>query len=242
MNNKEILNGTWETPFTCIINGPSGCGKTTFVKNLILDRDLLPKPFKYIVIFLGTSLQNNSIFEDLFLEFGDWIKIVEVGKLYGKKELEKGNFASDCLDMITGPNGCFIFDDLMSELSKANILTDLFTKVSSHHKISIIHITQNLFQTSSKNPHEAMNTYRNAKYIVLFSNRLDNTTNSTIAKRLAGGTPKAYRKILDMFKYVMDKYRYIVINGGLNANNKIQYTSDIFQKDPIPHQKVFQIT
>ena len=43
-----------------------------------------------------------------------------------------------------GRKGCIIFDNLMKELGEIGILLNLFTKMSSHYDMSVIHITKNL--------------------------------------------------------------------------------------------------
>jgi len=60
-----------------------------------------------------------------------------------------------------------IIDDLMSETNQ--LVADIFTKISHHRNISVIYMTQNIFD---KNKY-ARTISLNAHYLVLFKNPRD---------------------------------------------------------------------
>jgi septin family protein len=240
-----VVNASFQHPFTCIVCGPSGSGKTTFVKNLLTAPEhlnLLDTKFAHISVYIGTRLNDNPIFVELLEKFGPKVlRVVEFGGLYeGNEKKLQENFAKDFVsEMIQlGPNGCVIFDDLMQELSNANILADLFSKHSSHLGLSVLHLTQNIFHSGKKQT-EHRTVYINSHHLVLFKNSLDSTVFSTLAKRLSGGSTKKYRSTLALMEYATDKHRYIVVNANLKRDNRAKFTSDIFNTHPFPFQRVF---
>lgn len=244
-SSDQLMNASFQHPFTCIVSGPSGSGKTTFVKNLLTapaHLNLIDTKFAHISVYIGTRLSDNPIFVELLEKFGPKVlRVVEVKQLYGgsDKKLEE-NFANDFVsEMIQlGPNGCVIFDDLMNELSNANILADLFSKHSSHLGLSVLHLTQNIFHSGKKQT-EHRTVYINSHHLVLFKLSLDSTVFSTLAKRLSGGNTKKFRAILSLMDEATDRFRYIVISANFKRDSRARFTSDIFNTNPFPFQRVF---
>lgn len=240
---KQVLNASFSHPFTCVVAGPSGSGKTTFVRDLLKQstkNGLIDTEFKHITIYLGTTIDENPIFSQLQKESPGIVSIVEISKLYegNKKEFEN-RFASDFVQATKdlGPGGCVVFDDLMQQLANANIISDLFTKISSHLNLSVFHITQNIFYRG-KQAQEHRTLYNNTQHLVLFRQPLDQTIFRIIAGRLASGKTKS-ANILEMMNYVAEKHGYIIISGGIKRDVQIRYTSDIFHESPFAFQRVF---
>jgi len=69
-----------------------------------------------------------------------------------------------------------ILDDLMSETNE--LVANVFTKISHHRNVSVVYLTQNLFD---KNKY-ARTISLNAHYLVLFKNPRDATQFATLAK------------------------------------------------------------
>lgn len=231
--------------FTCLVAGPSGCGKSTFVKNLLMRQgDLIDVVFDYVIIVLGTEARVNTALSSLSAELtpSSIVSIIElIEKNFDSKEEMFAQFSRDLkyrleTERREGRKGCIVFDDLMSELAECGILVDLFTKFSSHYSLSIIHITQNVF-FKSRHAGDNVTIYRNTHVLVLFKNPMDNMVVSNVARRIA---PTSSSKLNHMLNSIMDRYRYVVIFGNLDRDGKIKYLSDIFSRDPVPHQKVFE--
>lgn len=238
---EKIVNANFQHPFTCLVAGPSGSGKTTFVKDLLLS-NLMQPPFQHITIYIGTRKSENALFQKLEEYFPQsMFELIEISELYGgdQNEFEK-HFAKDFIRGVEmkGPGGCVVFDDLMSEISKAKLLSDLFSRHSSHMDLSVIHITQNIFYKGS-DPQEHRTLYTNAHFLVLFKFPLDNTIFSIIGKRLtAGGGTSRYRTIMNVLNTAVDMYRYVIISGGFKRDQCLKFTTDIFNREPFPFQRV----
>ena len=232
------FDAQFKHPFTCIIAGRSRTGKTTFVENLMLNESkLIDKDFDYIEIFMGTSASDNRLSE-LRKKLLCPVVIHETNKMFSSGQEFCKLFPDLLINRIhKEKNGCFIFDDLMSELADCNILTDLFTKHSSHSNLSVIFITQNLFFEGKKKS-QNITIYRNTHILVLYRNPLDNSTISLVARRISASK---HRELKEMFQFMQEKYRYVVIHGDFNTPEELRFTTDIFSQDPIPHKKVFQL-
>jgi len=245
-SSNPSINGTFLNPFTCIVAGPSGSGKTTFVCNLISSHSLLVSPpFSFVKVYIGTPLEENALFKHLASSMNsiakDLVDVVDVRGVYDNdlKLMEK-HFAHDLKSSIDEfcENGCVVFDDLMQELARANLLVDLFTKISSHKKLSVIYLTQDLF-FRGKNPQENHTLFINAHHLVLFKQPMDTSSFRLVASRLGSGID--YKKTYSLLRDVAEKYRYVIISGTLKRDKSIQFTSDIFHSHPITFQRVFSL-
>ena len=117
------------------------------------------------------------------------------------------------------------------------MLTKLFTKFSTHYGVSIINITQNLFhQGMGKSDH--VSVYCNTCVLVIFNNHMDNSISTTISKRFK---PSGLAPLIRMLNDIVEKYRYVIIHADMNQPSKLKFTSDIFNMDPVPNQRVFQL-
>ena len=74
-----------------------------------------------------------------------------------------------------------IIDDLMNETDKS--VSNLFTKGSHHHDLSVLHLVQNLFD---KNKHTRTISL-NAHYLFLFKNPRDASQITHLAKQMYPG-------------------------------------------------------
>jgi Cdc6-like AAA superfamily ATPase len=243
----NYIDARFMHPFTCIVSGPSGSGKSTFVKQLLEHRDaLINGSFDYVYIFLGTDKSQNDLLSSLVQTLSP-VKVIiyEIKKLYPEYKDFKLNFSKDLLAMIRarvkqGKQGCLVFDDLMIELADSGVLTSLFTKISTHYAVSIIHITQNLF-FKGKYAGDSVTLYRNTKILVIFDTPNDISSLRIIASRLGEGKST---QILAMLKNILAKYRYVVIRGDFKSNPLLRFTTDIFKSIPgprkVPYQRVFQ--
>lgn len=238
-----IFDGRIKHSFTCQVAGPSRSGKSTFVRNLLLHQgSVIDVVFDYILIILGTDSSVNPLLNNLRNDFPDKVTVMELNSLYSSRDEMMRSFPADVKRLLdeqskSGREGCIVFDDLMNELSESDLLLDLFTKLSSHYKISIIYITQNVF-FKGKRSGDNVTMYRNTHLLVLFRNPLDNTVLSTISKRIApaGSVSKLNR----MLVHILEKHRYVVIHGNLAHPKELQFQTELFNDEPVRHQVVYE--
>ena len=245
----EKVNAQWKHPFTCICAGPSGSGKSTLVKQLILSQgEIIDTVFDYIIIVIGTDASENRILASIVSEIPPSqsdVHIMELTKMFPTKKDMVEEFPRQLKQLLfkrnsKGQKGCIIFDDLMKELGEMGILLDLFTKMSSHYSLSVFHITQNLFHKGvGKHLSDHVGIYRNTHIMILFHNPLDNNPLWTMVNRLVR---KGLGALCNMLEHITEKYRYVVIHGGMDWPKKLRFMTDLFGSTPggIRRQRVFE--
>ena len=77
-------------------------------------------------------------------------------------------------------NSLVIIEDLMSECSKDQRISDLFTRGSHHQGISVMYLTQNLFPPGKQSRTISLNSH----YMIVFKNPRDSLGVSTLARQM----------------------------------------------------------
>ena len=242
----EMLDARWKHPFTCVVAGPSGSGKSTFIQHLMLSQEkIIDAQFDYIYIFIGTDASENKILSCLLTDIPPSVtdvEIIEIMNIFPTKKEMIIEFPTRLKQMLISQNrkGCVIFDDLMKELGEMGILLDLFTKMSSHYNMSVIHITQNLFyKGSGKHSSDYVGVYRNSHITVLFNNPLNNHPLWTVAAWLVRKGSGALSRMLEE---IVEKHRYVVIHGGMDWPKKLRFMTDLFGKtEGVERQIVYEM-
>ena len=187
-----------------LVAGPSGSGKTCFVERLIENRlQIFDVPPSGIFWCYG---QHQEHLERLRREHG--VHLVE-----GLPESLLDTLPANCM---------LVVDDLMAEAEDSKLVTALFTKVSHHQHVTVIFLTQNLFQKGAQSRTRSLN----ASYIVLMKNPRDASQIRHLAAQIFPQNPKflinvyadAIRApysylLLDLRQETPDKLR--VRSGGL---------------------------
>src|ERR1043166_6662993 len=115
-----------KAPFTCIISGGTGTGKTQWVLMLIKHANEVIEPPPSHILYCYSEINN-----DIITLKRDGIEVYH--GVPTKEEL-----------MSKPKNLLLIFDDLISEID-TRFLEVLYTKGSHHWNMSVVSITQNLF-------------------------------------------------------------------------------------------------
>lgn len=154
-------------PFGAMLAGPSGCGKSTFVVELIKHSKLMFTQKYHKIIWCYYHWQ------DLFDEVKKDCPFVLFHKgIYNHKSLDRRY-----------PT-LIILDDLMSELNQD--VVDMFTKGSHHLNMSVIFLTQNIFNKTRGSRDVSLNTH----YIVYFKNPRDSAQFHHLARQIHPNNPK----------------------------------------------------
>ena len=80
--------------------------------------------------------------------------------------------------------------------------------------------------------------YCNTCIMVVFNNPIDNSVLTVVAKRLR---PSGSSPLIKMLNYIVENYRYVVINANLEGASQLKFTTDIFATKLLRHQKVFML-
>ena len=87
-NEETVVETQMHHPLRCLVAGPSQSGKSTFVRNLLLQNDIINICFDYVMIVLGTEANKNEILLCLKDELRPGVmEIIELKKLYETAEL-----------------------------------------------------------------------------------------------------------------------------------------------------------
>ena len=203
--------------------------------------------FYYIYIFIGVDASENKILSHLLTDIPPSttdVKIIEMMNLFSTKKEIIQDFPTQLKQMLGNQNRngkkreCN-FDDLMKELGEMAILLDLFTKISPHYNLSVIHITQNLFHMGSgKHSSNHIGVYCNSHITVLFNSPLNNHPLWTVAPRLVR---KGLGALYWMLKDITEMHRY-VIHGGMDWPKKLHFMTDLFGKtEGVERQRVYEL-
>jgi DNA replication protein DnaC len=197
-----MTHHTWLAPFTCVISGPTGSGKSVFVQRLIkhVRSVISPSPDKILYCY--------GAYQEMFSK----IEGVEFNE--GLPSLDEFNGSKRSL---------VIIDDLMHETN--NVVSKLFTKVSHHANVSVIYITQNIF-----NPNKETRTITlNAQYLVLFKNVRDKSQIAYLARQMY---PSSSKHMVEAYNdATSEPYSYLFIDLKPNVDEKQRLKACIFPDD-----------
>ena len=208
-------------PFTSIVAGPTSCGKSSWVAELLKNRrKIIPRP------------------EKVYWCYSEWQKLYET---ISDVEFVEGMINIKSLDKKL--KTLIIVDDLMSE--KDDTLTKLFTKDSHHRNISVVYITQNIFD--QKTGRRTMSL--NSQYMIAFKNPRDRGQISTLAGQMfpsqPGYMPDAFDKatsvphgylFVDLTQETPDEYRLrksVFGRPGCPLKSEVVYV-----EDPIKRRRI----
>ena len=119
------------SPFALFVVGCTGSGKSVTVLSWLKNaKKVFRSNFNKIYYFYGSTHQ--EIFCDKSLKHVHFSKDLQLLEKLSQKEHPN-------------PGILIILDDLMNQTSGSDLISQLYTKGSHHHRISIINIVQNIF-------------------------------------------------------------------------------------------------
>lgn len=153
----------WKHPFTAIIAGPTSCGKSYFIKRFLKEIRFMVDTNISEVIY---CLPDNQPVDKEFLKYTIHRGIPEIESFSDQRPR------------------LIILDDLMSE-AETNVV-DFFTKGSHHFNVSIMFVTQNIFNQGRGRRDISLNSH----YIVCFKNPRDKQQILTLSRQVSPENPK----------------------------------------------------
>ena len=197
--NFETIDPRFMHPFTAIIAGPSSSGKSMFCMRLIRNaRECIAPPPERIVYCY-------SVYQPIFDQFPD-IEFVE-----GLPDLNMFDGIKRTL---------LIIDDLMQETN--DVISKLFTRVSHHKNVSVVYLTQNLFNNNKHNRTISLN----AHYMILFKNVRDATQVHCLARQMF---PKNSEAMMQGYKDATGKpYGYLLVDLTQSMDDRYRLRTKIF--------------
>jgi Zinc finger, C2H2 type len=199
---RGMMNVDLKHPFTMIVAGPSGSGKTRFALKLITyaDKVISPVPEKFVWCY--------GVYQDVFRNYPD-VQFIE-----GLPDLE----------MFDGHYKTFlVIDDLMMETT--DVITKLFTKLSHHRSVSVLYLTQNVFNKNKEN----RNISLNAHYMVLFKNVRDASQIQTLARQMYPGQSHL---LLEAYKdATSEPFGSLFVDLTQEMDDKFRLRGNIFPDD-----------
>ena len=159
-------------PFTAVVAGPTGSGKSEWVLRLIdhANEIIEPPPSRVWYCYGEFQATFNSYPRIHFHE--------------GLPDMSDAAFDGSETTLL-------ILDDLMSETNQ--LVANVFTKISHHRNVSVVYLTQNLFD---KNKYARTISF-NAHYLVLCKNPRDATQFATLARQMY---PNASKFAIEAYK------------------------------------------
>ena len=212
-------------PFSCIISGPSGCGKSHLVDRFLSDvNNLVTPPVKKIFYHYGEwQPLFGKMQKEYGVEFREGLPTKEDLAGGGEEEEEKEEEEVVSADL-RPPHTLLILDDLMSS-SNQQVVADIFTKYSHHRNMSVIYITQNLFQKSP----EFRTMSLNAHYMIIFKNPRDMGQISALSRQVFPSRAKALTAIFT--RELKRPHSYVLLDFKQTTPDDLRIRSSLTSLD-----------
>jgi hypothetical protein len=190
-------------PCTIILGGPSKSGKSTFVQNLLDEKDaLFDKKISEVLYCLPVG-QPNELETGVHIKFHEGIPDVEM-------------FADKIPRLV-------ILDDLLGESNKN--LIELFTRGSHHFNISLVFITQNIFNQGKGQRDISLN----AHFIVCFKNPRDKNQILNLSRQVF---PENTKFVQESYQDATSKpYGYLLMDLTQTQDDVYRFRTNIFSFD-----------
>lgn len=198
MDKMKVYDMRLKSGTTITIAGPSQSGKTSLVEKIVNLRD--------------------EIFTEKISQVFWYCSYMPTNKISGVTYLV--GLPNDISDRII-PNCLVILDDFMHELSNSQVLTSLMTKAVHHLPMTLIYITQNVFQKSNDTKTRRLNT----NYLILFKNPQDKTQIDILGRQMY---PKD--KSFLSFAYedaTKNPFSYLLIDSNQTTNDEVRVRTNI---------------
>lgn len=192
----------WKHPFTAIIAGPTSCGKSCFIKKFLTEINTMVDVNISEVVYCLPQSQ-------------------PIDKAFTKYKISRGIPDIETFDDLA-PR-LIILDDLMREADGS--VVDLFTKGSHHYNVSVIFVTQNIFNQGKGRRDISLNSH----YIVCFKNPRDKQQINTLSRQVY---PENVRYIQEAYKdATAQPYGYLLFDLKQSTPDLYRFRTNIFECD-----------
>lgn len=195
----------FQSPWRMLLAGPSMCGKSSFIYRLLTHADeLIDNPPQYVLYHYG---EYQPLYTKMATEMNH-IKFFEGVPQDMESQIDSSR------------PGLIILDDLIKEVADTKWLTGLFTKGSHHKNISVLLVSQNLFEKGLRTPS------LNCDYITLFKNPRDSSQVTHLAKQTH---PKNVKFIQEAFAdATAQPFSYLLLDLKIATPDFLRVRSNIF--------------
>ena len=209
MTSNLSINPKLQRPSTFVIAGPSGSGKTIFTRDLILNEDW---------IFEGNS------FKKIF-----WCSPSKASVPSEILNDSRTSYLSDVPDRDLLQNAkkesiIIVLDDFGGAAGKNEDVSDVFMRFSHHNNVTMVVITQNLFQKSK----HFRDITLNCNYLVYFNNLRDRSQIYHLARQL---NPEISRELVRLYIEECGPHGYLFFDLCQRTHPLLRYRTDIFKKN-----------
>jgi hypothetical protein len=200
-------------PFTCIVAGLTGSGKTSFTLRFLQNLATLCTELNFGGGILWFYSEKSAVPSQELAALGKDVQFQEsvpenLGNAQGKARL-------------------IILDDLLNEVYSKD-LCDLFTKGSHHHNVSVLLITQNIFQHGRF----CTTISLNAKYTVAVKNVRDNNQFLYLARQVyPENSDSLYRAYIDATE---KPHGYLILDFAQVTHDQLRYRTNVFPEEYPP--------
>ena len=188
--------------------GSTGSGKTWFVHRFLRHLDAMFGEVKTDKI-----LYCYSVYQELFNKMKETIPRISFHQgLPDREEIEQ----------LAGSHALLVLDDLMSEVTGSRTMQDLFCQYCHHKAISVLYLTQNLFQSGKCARTIALNT----QVIILMRNMRNASQIRYLASQIYPGRVAMLQEIYE--DAIRLPYGYLVIDMAPGSEDLLRLRTEIF--------------
>lgn len=203
MQTVDTRETRFRHPFTMIVGGSTSSGKSEWIIRFLHNRDTLCTS-KFARVIYACGEYSSRIF-DLQKDGIDVVQGVPEASMLSSPALPKPLL--------------LIIDDLLAEIDES-YLNRLFTRGSHHWDVSVIVVTQHLFEKKLRVPRN------NAHYLVLLRNRPGELQVRNLGSQLF---PKRVAAFLSVYRDATSKtYGYLVIDSHPASDERLRLRTDIY--------------
>lgn len=203
------MYGKLHHPICGIVCGPSMVGKTRLTIDII-NSNVYDTAIKRVQWFSEASSvpERSSITDSIDIEFIH-------------------NLPEQFLNGTSEPL-LIVIDDFMDEAMNSAAVSKLFTKDSHHQNISVILLTQNIYNPGKY----SRNISLNSSFYILFRNIRDQTQINRFLQQVCGSNAKAIQKV---FKDAVHNkpHSYLFIDFSQRGHNLLRLRTNILEKEAV---------